>query len=57
MKEPCKHAFIGKTDGVHCTKCGVSMTTGGIQGLPGPAANAKEKGGPQKEKDGGGNRR
>lgn len=27
MKEPCKHDFIGKADGVHCTKCGVSMTT------------------------------
>ena len=30
---------------------------GGIPGLFGPDANAKEKGGPQKEKDGGGNRR
>lgn len=27
MKEPCKHTFIGKADGVHCTKCGVFMTT------------------------------
>lgn len=22
----CNHAFIGKTDGVHCTKCGLYMS-------------------------------
>lgn len=23
----CKHVFIGKTDGVHCNKCGLKMNT------------------------------
>lgn len=22
----CKHEFIGKADGVHCTKCGLHMS-------------------------------
>lgn len=22
----CKHIFIGKSDGVHCAKCGLHMT-------------------------------
>ena len=22
----CKHTFIGRSDGVHCTRCGIHMT-------------------------------
>lgn len=57
MKEPCKHTFIGKADGVHCTKCGVSMTTEAYRAFLGPAASAGEKDSIQKEKDGEGGKK
>lgn len=26
-QKPCPHVFIGKADGVHCTRCGLHLTT------------------------------
>ena len=43
MKESCKHTFIGKADGVHCTKCGVSMTTEAYRAYLAPRQTPKKK--------------
>lgn len=50
MKEPCKHAFIGKADGVHCTKCGVSMTTEAYRAYLAPQQTPRKKAASRKKK-------
>ena len=50
MKEPCKHDFIGKADGVHCTKCGVSMTTEAYRAYLAPQQAPREKAASRKKK-------
>ena len=50
MKESCKHTFIGKADGVHCTKCGVSMTTEAYRAYLAPRQTPKKKAVPRKKK-------
>ena len=50
MKESCKHTFIGKAAGVHCTKCGVSMTTEAYRAYLAPRQTPKKKAVPRKKK-------
>ena len=33
----CKHVFIGRTDGVHCTRCGLKLSPAEYAALMNPA--------------------
>ena len=37
----CKHAYIGKEDGVHCTRCGLHLTTQQYRELLHPPESAQ----------------
>ena len=50
MKEPCKHDFNVKADGVHCTKCGVFMTTEAYRAYLAPQQTPRKKAAPRKKK-------
>lgn len=39
----CKHSFIGRSDGIHCGKCGLKLTPQEYAAMAQPAAAEAKK--------------